>query len=64
MYPSFACESKLLIIPFLRFLSMHLPFAKSMPIIFANGIKRPCYPFCETWLLLEGGGDGRDLDNK
>ncbi len=34
-----------------------------MQIIFAKGIKRPCYPSERVGSLYEGGGDGKDLDN-
>jgi hypothetical protein len=61
--PLFRHDSKLLTILFLRYLSVHLPFAKPMPIIFARGIKRPCYPLLLNY-FYEGGGDGKDLDNK
>jgi hypothetical protein len=64
MYPSFAHKSKLLTILFLRCLLVPLPFAEPMPIIFAEGIKRPCYPSERLSYFYEGGGDRKELDNK
>ncbi len=58
MYPSFAHESKLLTILFLCYLSVHLPFAKPMPIIFARGIKRPCYPLRDLVTFMRVGEMG------
>jgi hypothetical protein len=64
MYPSFAHDSKLLTILFLRYLPVHLPFTEPMPIIFAERIKCPCYPSGRVGYFYEGGGDGKDIDNK
>jgi hypothetical protein len=48
----FARELKLLTILFSPLLSVHLPFAKPIPVISARGIKRPCYLSEKTMLLL------------
>ncbi len=59
MYPSFVHESKLLTILFLRCLLVHLPFAETMPIIFAEGIKRLGTPLRDLVTFMRVGEMGR-----